>query len=301
MSSRTKRFFAPWFASVTIGVLLLCFQNCTAAPEFKSATPDPSSKGNGTGYEGKPYYNLDTNSECTNGSLVKSRIELNEEGRGRILRANCVDLNPPQLIEAGEATAQDILGQSGMAVIFKESLFLLEADRTDLPTTSVLLGYCRSYTPTAGPPPPLRMELGIFGIPGAMNAYAVTRSTYIVDQPMLATSVKPPYITGNGTCVADRSYRSDELSGQFYSSASSIIFDHGDLPHSALRVMRSIDPVTSGGIPVTIHTNFFHNFVTPSISSSALACQSAYTNYAVDVQGPAIPARCFLHHKVPGY
>lgn len=313
MSSRTKRIAAPWFAVVAISILLLFFQNCTASSPFQAATSNPSAKGNGTGYEGKPYYNLDVTSECTDGNSIKSRIEVNEDGSGRILRSNCVDLDKPQLIRPGEATRHEIFGQAGFAVIYDHRLFILQASDGDPSSEPVLLAYCRAM-PTVNqtllPTNPIsRGELAVFGTVGTGESYAVTRFTYAFDQPMLISSARPKSLTGTGTCEKDKVYRSEELHGQFDPLAKMNLFSHGALPNSALQVTRIVDPMVDyisnaaypeGGIPSVIHTNFFHNLVTAFGPRSDLACQSVHTNVrGMETQGPPIPAICYLHNTLP--
>lgn len=312
MLGRTKRYLAPWFASVLFSALVLFFQNCTVAPRFQSAAPDSSSKGNGTGYEGKSYVNLDVNGECGDREKIKGRIEINDEGQGQVLRANCVDLDPPEPIEPRDVSSQVVIDRIAGAVIFKKRLFIAESSAgVGQNGTSVLLGLCQSSTPPAGySAAPLRMDLAVFGVPGSNSAYAVTRSTYLVEQ--LMTGVKPTSITGDGTCRENRTYISDEIDGIIVPSATSILF-YSTAPTSsvpALQILRmpatipfdgTASTLPVGGVPVFIHTNFIHNLVTPAGPRPELACQATYSNSAsANPQGVPIPGICFLHSPVQG-
>jgi hypothetical protein len=316
MSGRTKRFLAPVTAFLSISVMLVFFQNCTVATNFKSAQPDPAAKGNGTGYEGAPkdFENVDENSACADGSNVVHNIHRDSNGVFTLDRANCTNLNPPKVLELSDLRLEEVIHEDRSVAIFQGRLFVERRPASPTPQPNggeSIKALCRASSPEVDIQVAVRMNNSPAG--GA-PFYARAVSFYKNNVNSLVSTL-PPGVTGGGVCRAGSYYRSVALGGTFTANpSSSVIFEgssgsvgsnswygysnyynYQQTPTGPTR-LQILRPLATGSGEIVISTQFFQGLIVPGAADDAtMACHSHFSNDDLpSVQGRAFTGRCIF-------
>jgi hypothetical protein len=290
MANKTKRAIAPFLASMMVGLLLVGFQNCTVATEFSSKNPvvekggddtGGGAGGNGTGYEGKAFVNIDPLGLCPDKDKVRSRLKIKKNGDLVLVRANCKPVDPELKIPADAVIHKDLADGTGELLIFQNRIFVQELDsesKVPVPAGSkAIAAYCslKSQDSLAN------SEVVVFQDPANLTSGGKGYSLRLVTSYLGNVASSDPAIPS--VCLQNQSYVSPEFAtnGQVSNMYISLYANSG--PKFSVQVMTSSPGTgslaTNPGIPVAVNTNFMQALLlNDGTADMTNLCQNSYSN-----------------------